>query len=180
MQGGQETRARKRRESLEVRCLRDGTLDVCLDTGAVYSARGGQRTKAMKLKADRGGYLQFQLNRERSRKVGRAEWRRDGKRLKKRFRERRAVLVHRLVKIKAVAVGVGGEHWRQYVTDLPPGVDVNHIEGNRGDNRACKLELQTERINRGRGQMEPEDYAACQPDYDQWEAERGTEPDDEF
>lgn len=29
-------------ESLEVKCLRDGTLDVCLDYGDVYSIRGGR------------------------------------------------------------------------------------------------------------------------------------------
>jgi len=174
-QDGKKTaRPRKGSESLEVRCLRDGTLDVCLETGTVYSARGGQRTKARATREDRHGYLWFQLNRERPKKVGRCERERRGKHVVRRYRERRSVLVHRLVKIKAIAVGMGGDHWRCYVTDLPRGVDVNHIEGNRRDNRACKLELQTERVNRGRGEMQPEDYAAC-TDYDAWEAARSDE-----
>jgi hypothetical protein len=74
------------------------------------------------------------------------------------------VLVHRLVKVKALAVAMGGENWRQYVKPLPPGIDVNHIppgEGipaNRLDNRACMLELQTEAANRSRREMTDEEW----------------------
>lgn len=71
------------------------------------------------------------------------------------------MLVNRLVKIKAIAWALGGQHWRQYVKDLPPGIDVNHI-GARDDNREHMIELQTEGANRRRREMTPEEFEEAQ------------------
>lgn len=139
--------------SLEVRCLRDGSLDVDLDSGRVFSTING-KTRERKLIADKDGYLRFLLNRERSQKRGKPQ--RDGKKL--RYRKSRQVLVNRLVKIKALAVAKGGANWRLYVADLPRGVDVNHL-GPRDDNRSHQLELQTERANRSKKAMTAEEFA---------------------
>lgn len=109
--------------SLEVEALRDGTLDVDLATGLVYGVRGNL-TKQRKLDYDRDGYLYFWLNREKKDRRGKPE--RCRKSNRNRYRRRRVVLVHRLVKIKALAVAKGGRNWRKYVTDLPRGIDVNH------------------------------------------------------
>lgn len=144
-------------ESLEVKCLRDGTLDCDLETGEVFSVKNGQRIKRSLFK-DADGYLFFTLNRERSKKAGKPE--RD-LRGKLRYRHRRSVLVHRLVKIKAIAYGKGGENWREFVTDLPRGVDVNHL-GERDDNRQHKLELQSEAANRAKRKMTNEEWAELQ------------------
>jgi hypothetical protein len=146
-------------ESLEVKCLRDGSLDVCLDCGSVYSVRGSRRIKR-RLYADEDGYLSFTLNREKRKRTGKPE--RDGSR--NRWRKRRNVLVHRLVKIKAIAVAKGGSNWRSFVCDLPRAVDVNHINSIRSDNRAENLELMTERANRLRRPAtdeELEELKAC-------------------
>ncbi len=146
--------------SLEVECLRNGTLDVCLSTGRVFSIKNGKRVEK-KLKLDDDGYLGFYLNRERGHKRGKPsrEVRNGKERL--RYRRRRYVLVNRLVKIKSIAKGKGGKNWRQYVADLPRGVDVNHL-GARSDNRDSMLELQTERANRSRTVMTDEEFAELQ------------------
>jgi hypothetical protein len=145
-------------ESLECQCLRDGTLDVNLTTGEVFSLVGSKR-KRMKFGEDRDGYLHIWLARERSDRRGKPEIEmlRNGKRVK-RYRRRRYVRVNRLVKMKALAVALGGDQWRKYVADLPRGVDVNHT-GARNDNRAHKLTLETERANRTRSEMTPEEQA---------------------
>lgn len=145
------------KESLEVLCFRDGSLDVCLATGEVFGIKNGKRYKK-KLRADKDGYLHFDLNREKKDRRGRPDIeRRNGKEYK-RWRNRRFVRVNRAVKIKAIAVGLGGEHWRQFVKDLPRGIDVNHIKA-RDDNRAMHLELMTERANRnGSEEMTEEEW----------------------
>lgn len=151
-------------EPLEVQCLKDGTLDCCLETGDVFSVRRGKRTK-MRLRTDVDGYLGFSLNRERATKRGKP-WRemRDGKE-RLRYRSRRYVLVNRLIKIKALAVAKGGDNWRSFVSAKPlRGLDVNHI-GKRSDNRNCMLELQTERANRSRSPMTDEEYAELQASF---------------
>lgn len=146
-------------ESLEVKCLRDGTLDVRLSTGVVVGlVRGQWQPKSLRI--DEDGYVGFYLNRERQKKLGKpeVERRRNGK-LCKRYRERRYVFVHRLVKIKAIALAIGGRNWRKFVKDLPLGVDVNHL-GAKDDNRSHMIELATERANRSRDEMTPEEIAA--------------------
>lgn len=151
---GRATSARYKphgRVSLEVECLRDGTLDVDLETGEAFSVRKGVRTKR-RLRTDEDGYKMFYLNRERSDKRGGKEYCRRKKGF--RYRRRRGVFVHRIVKIKAIAIAKGGDqNWRQYVEDLPRGVDVNHWDRNRANNRAGNLELQTELANRSRRAM---------------------------
>lgn len=142
-------------ESLEVRCLRDGSLDCCLETGRVFGLVRGEWVEK-RLRYDADGYLHFDLNRDRKKRVGRPERCRNGR---LRFRERRCVRVNRLVKIKAIAVAKGGSNWRQHVADLPRGVDVNHL-GARDDNRASMLELMTERANRSRTEMNDDEWEA--------------------
>lgn len=149
-----------RKQTLEIECLRDGTLDCDLDTGAVFSVKNGTKTKK-RLKRDADGYLGFFLNREREHKRGTpCREMRNGK-ARLRFRSRRYVLAHRLIKIKALAVAKGGCNWREYVCDLPPGIDVNHI-GAKDDNRASMLELQTERANRNRTEMTDDEWQTLQ------------------
>lgn len=151
-------------ESLEVKCLRDGSLDVNTATGVVYGIRNGERVKK-RLKKDEDGYLGFFLARERDAKRGKPvrEIRCGKERF--RFRNRRYVLVHRLVKIKALAVAKGGKNWRQFVSDAPlRGWDVNHL-GEKDDNRNHMLELQSERANRSRTEMTDEELAQVQSEF---------------
>jgi len=145
-----------RKRTLEVECLRNGTLDVDLETGIVTGFHRGE-WKPKRLKKDDDGYLGFFLNRERKHKRGKPirEVRPNGKE-RHRYRHRRYVLVHRLVKIKAIAAAIGGRNWRSCCKDLPPGIDVNHI-GAKHDNRADMIELQTEGANRRRREMTPEE-----------------------
>src|SRR3990167_4698859 len=143
-------------DSLEVRCLKNGTLDVELMTGKVLGFVRGE-WKEKRLKKDDDGYLGFFLNRERKHKRGKPILEMRNGKERKRWRDRRYVLVNRLVKIKAIAVALGGENWRSFVTALPPGIDVNHI-GARDNNAHGMLELQTEAANRRRREMTPEEY----------------------
>jgi hypothetical protein len=148
-------------ESLEVTCLRNGTLDVRLTTGEVLGfVRGKWIVK--RLKKDDDGYLMFFLNRERKQRRGKPirERRPNGKE-RLRYRDRRCVLVHRLVKIKALAVAKGGRRWREYVADLPRGIDVNH-DGPKDDNRAWRLTMETERANRSNTEMTDEEWDQLQ------------------
>jgi hypothetical protein len=140
----------RRREPLEVECLRDGSLDVDLRTGEVFSVRHGV-PRERKTWAAGNGYIVFGLNRDRP----------DGKISKGdrgRRRVRRTVLVHRLVKIKHLAVARGGRNWRQFVAPLPLGVDVNHIDHHRDHNHSSNLELSTQRANRGQDEMTEQEY----------------------
>ncbi len=149
------------RESLEVKCLKDGTLDVDIETGEVFSVRYGKRFKR-KLEKDEDGYWKFGLNRERKAKRGKpVNERRSNGKTYFRYRSRRTVFVHRLVKIKALAIAKGGRNWQQYVKDLPIGIDVNHLSG-KDNNNHLQLELQTELANRTRTEMSDADYAALQ------------------
>jgi hypothetical protein len=119
----------------------------------------------MKIKIDADGYCHFYLNRERRDRRGKHETeRRSNGVVKKRYRIRRFVSVHRLVKMKAIAIGVGGYEWRLYVKDLPRGVDVNHRDKNRQNNHHMNLALQTENANRSQrelSQEEADQIAAC-------------------
>ena len=148
----------KGKPSLAAECLRDGTIDVDLSTGEVYStAKGGVR-RPMKLRTDPDGYLGFHLNREKKRRVGKPE--RDRHRV--RFRRRQYVQVHRLAYMKKVAIlwsDFHGGHWRDHVQDLPRGVDVDHKDLNRSNNTIANLRLKTEAANRSRREMTAEEAA---------------------
>lgn len=149
---------RSGKDSLECRCLRDGTLDVNLITGTVTSYVSG-KPRAMTLQVDKDGYMHIQLNRERPDRRGKAtEERRHGV-VVKRYRERRYVRVNRLVMMKRLAVKAGGALWREFVKDLPR-VDVNHEDCQRSNNHYRNLTLMTEAANRGKREMTPEEQAA--------------------
>ncbi len=66
---------------------------------------------------------------------------------------KRTVLVHRLVKAKAIAFAVGGKEWRKWVKPLPRCVDVEHLNAKKWDNRNLNLELQDYGTNRPRVHM---------------------------
>lgn len=149
--GRKYARVKLGKDMLEVACLRDGTLDVCLKTGKVYSVWSGVRTERV-LHVDEDGYLGFWLSRER--KDGRGKPDRYGRR-----RIRRYVFVHRLVKIKAIAYAKGGVNWQSFLCNLPHKVDVNHINTIRTDNTADNLELMTEQANRLRRPATDDEYA---------------------
>lgn len=142
--------------TLLLRCLRDGTLDVCLGSGKVYSYAKGARAE-IKLRGDSDGYLVFTLSREVSGSLVRktvSETRKGGKRVQRR-RWRQEVRVHRAVKMKAAAVdkaiaaGNPGS-WREFLDDIPPRVDVDHIDFNKKNNAASNLAFLHESVNRGR------------------------------
>jgi len=147
---------------LEVECLRDGTLDVCLKSGRVYTLLGGER-RELKTREDDDGYLVFDLSRapkapKRGKKTEYVDKLKNGKRITRiRYRRRRRVRVHRLVKLKSLALAKGGIRWRQYANDLPRGTDVNHL-GAKTDNRDCMLCLETEMANRSRREMTDEEW----------------------
>jgi hypothetical protein len=141
---------------LEVECLADGSLDCDLSTGEVFSVRKGV-PRPMAIYPDKDGYLCFSLRRECKPPRGKPEAI-PGKKRRTRFRLRRWVRVNRLIKTKAVAVAKGGRNWRQFLTPLPSGVDVNHIDLRRDNNVADNLELSTEAANRSRREMTDQEY----------------------
>lgn len=148
----------KRRVNLEVLCLRQGSLDVDVLTGEVFSVRRGAHWP-MKLREDKDGYLCFGLNRDSKSRGKACKCKRTGK---VRYRVYRWVRVNRLVKIKAMAIAKGGRNWRKFVADLPLGVDVNHIDTDRQNNNHENLELSTERANRARKELSEEELAKLQ------------------
>lgn len=161
--GQKRSHVPKGRETLECLCLRDGTLDVSLITGEVTTRARG-RYKQVKLSADKDGYLHFNLSRERKDRRGKPEIERRGGKEVKRYRIRRYVRVHRLVKMKDQAIKAShaarSNDWRSYVKNLPRGVDVNHVDFTRDNNANDNLTLQTEAANRGRREMTQEELDA--------------------
>lgn len=151
--------------SLECLCLRDGTLDVDLITGVVTSRVKGRRERVLTLAADKDGYLHVHLSRERPDRRGTPKFERNRKGdVISRHRNRRYVRVHRLVKMKELAVKKGGIDWRPHVKDLPLGVDIDHGDLNRANNHHENLTLKTEAANRGKREMtqeEADEIAAC-------------------
>lgn len=145
----------RRRPSLACRCLRDGSLDVDLRDGKVYSRWQG-RKRLRRLRIERDDYLSFSLNREKSHRRGRSE--RDRRRT--RWRYRMCVMVHRLVMMKKLAVDLGGSKWREYVKDIPPNIDVHHRDGCQWNNGVKNLRLSTDTANRGKREMTPDEAAA--------------------
>jgi hypothetical protein len=139
----------KGRESLAVRCLRDGTLDVCLRSGRVYSFALGKR-KRIKTRIDEDGYEKFTLKRDVSwREKRRAD--RNGRR-----RLSMEVFVHRLVMMKKLAVAKGEARWREHLEDLPGDRDVHHVDG-KTNNVARMLTLEFVSWNRGKADQREEE-----------------------
>ncbi len=126
-------------ESLMVRCLRDGTLDVCLTTGRVFSTARG-RMKRLKTHLDEDGYERFKLNRE-SKTVRKRD--RSGRR-----RERMTVFVHRLLMVKKIAVAANADRWRDIVRDLSGNTDVHHKDHIKTNNVADNLTLELAELHR--------------------------------
>lgn len=150
--------------SLECQCLRDGTLDVDLITGVVTSM-ARNRPRVLTSQPDKDGYLHVNLSRERGDRRGTPKLERNRKgEVIMRHRIRRYVRVHRLVKMKDMAVKKGGVDWRSHVRDLPVGVDIDHGDLNRANNHHENLTLKTEAANRGKREMtqeEADEIAAC-------------------
>ena len=133
--------------------LRNGTLDADLKTGEVFGIRG-----KMTPTADKDGYLRVWLSlpsrRKKADRDGRKRW-------------RQVALVHRIVMMKKKAVEVDPVNWREHVKELPAGIDVNHEDRDRANNRASNLSLQTERHNRHGEDMTPEEEQAIEDYYDE-------------
>lgn len=128
-------------ESLMVRCLRDGTLDVDLRTGRVESWARGDWVRMVKVRVDEDGYEKFTLSRE-SRRVRKKD--RDGRR-----REHMTVFVHRLAMVKKIAVAANPDRWRTVVRDLPGDTDVHHKDHCKQNNAANNLTLELAELHRG-------------------------------
>lgn len=126
-------------ESLMVRCLRDGTLDVCLKTGRVFSTARG-RMKRLKTREDEDGYRKLTLSREsKTRRKKDSSGRR---------REHMTVFIHRLVMVKKIAVAANPDRWRDIVRDLHGGTDVHHKDHNKTNNVADNLTLELAELHR--------------------------------
>ena len=140
-------------ESLMVRCLRDGSLDVCLKTGRVESWARGEWVLFLKVREDEDGYLKFTLSRE-SRRVR-------SKDSGERRREHMTVFVHRLVMVKKIAVAANPERWRDVVRDLHGDTDVHHKDHDKRNNAAKNLTLELAELHRANHHCE-ECYAAVE------------------
>lgn len=127
-------------ESLMVHCLRDGSLDVDLHTGAVWSWRRGDWCRLVKVRTDEDGYIKFTLSRESKTKRKKD---RDGRR-----REHMTVFVHRLVMVKKIAVAANKERWRTVVRDLPGNTEVHHKDLTPAHNWGGNLTLEVSEIHR--------------------------------
>jgi hypothetical protein len=172
------THNRRGGETLARRCLRDGSIDVDLATGVVTSFARYPKGRVLKLTIDEDGYEKFKLCRNVSKRLvrkpdrwGRHRWQMD-------------VFVHRLVRMKATAVkravaeAGDADRWREYVRDLPCGVDVNHIDRDRRNNAAANLRLETEDCNRRGGDMDEEDLRSI-AEFETGDAERWREFEDD-
>lgn len=129
-------------ESLMVRCLRDGSLDVDLETGNVWSWKRGEWCQPVKTRRDEDGYVKFTLSRKAP-KSSRKRPDRDGRR-----REHMTVFVHRLVMVKKIAVAANEERWRTVLRDLPGSTEVHHKDENRQHNAAGNLTLELSEIHK--------------------------------
>lgn len=125
-----------------VRCLRDGSLDVDLETGKVWTWKRGMWCQPIKTRVDEDGYVKFTLSREAP-KSSRKRPDRDGRR-----REHMTVFVHRLVMVKKIAVAANEERWRTVVRDLPGSTEVHHKNEQRDCNWASNLTLELGEVHR--------------------------------
>jgi hypothetical protein len=126
-------------ESLMVRCLRDGSLDVSLATGNVISLTRGRR-RYLATRLDEDGYRKFTLSRE-----SKTKRRKDSS---GRRREHMTVFVHRLVMVKKIAVAANPERWRTVVRDLAGSTEVHHKDENTDNNRGNNLTLELGEVHR--------------------------------
>lgn len=123
-----------------VRCLRDGTLDVDLETGRVESWARGDWVRFLNVREDEDGYLKFTLSRESK---SRRRKDRNGRR-----REHMTVFVHRLVMVKKIAVAANPDRWRTVVRDLHGDTDVHHKDHVRSNNVSDNLTLELAELHR--------------------------------
>ena len=117
--------------SLLCTCLRDGTLDVDLETGEILSLLR-KKPHVITCIPDHSGYLRFYLHRERKtlrRKTVDKRW-------------RQTCGVHRAVLMKKFAVNKSPDNWREFVEDIPPTLHVDHVDRNNQNNAASNLRLQ--------------------------------------
>lgn len=128
--------------SLALRCLQDGTLDIDLDSGEVWSTAKGARAK-IKTRIDEDGYHKFTLCRDVD---GRERRKKDGE---GRRRLKMEVFVHRLCMMKKLAVARGEKRWREHLEDLPGDRDVHHRFG-KDQNHASALTLEYCYLNQTR------------------------------
>ena len=135
-------------KSLMTECVRNGTLDVRCETGEVFTNFGKRRKR--KLRLDRDGYLQFDLQSERKDRRGKVTLIRRGKKLVKRYIRRQLVRVHRLVLAKKLAIEKHGDKWQERFVEIPPTIDVDHIDLDRANNRGKNLRLRLPIPNRQR------------------------------
>lgn len=129
-------------ESLMVRCLRDGSLDVDLETGKVWTWKRGDWCQPVRTRRDEDGYVKFTLSREAP-PSSRKRRDRDGRR-----REHMTVFVHRLVMVKKIAIAANEERWRNVVRDLPGSTEVHHKDEVRHHNWSENLTLELSEIHR--------------------------------
>lgn len=135
--------------------FREGKLDVCLSGQLVTGAKGQPLTMTI----DKDGYWRVTLFKEVQRGEGghMLRVREKGRKERIRYAKRQTAMVSRLVLMKALAVERHGDQWREHLTDLPRGLDVDHIDYNRNNNRRDNLRLETERTNRARKYMSEEE-----------------------
>lgn len=137
--------------SLALRCLQDGTLDIDLETGEVWSMARGERTK-IKTRIDEDGYHKFTLCRDTD---GREKRKMDGD---GRRRLKMEVFVHRLCMMKKLAVAKGEWRWKEHVEDLPGDREVHHRFG-KDRNEATSLMLEYPALNQGKHISLSEEHA---------------------
>lgn len=128
-------------ESLMVRCLADGSLDVGLESGMVWSRKPNGLWRELKVREDEDGYLKFTLSRKAP-KGSRRKPDKDGRR-----REHMTVFVHRLVMVKKIAVAANEKRWQTVVRDLPGSTEVHHKDLTPAHNWASNLTLELSEVH---------------------------------
>lgn len=147
--------SRSKKGTVMYQRLRNGTLDVDLETGEVFGLRG--RKFVVDVTWDGYHRVHLTIKNNRCKPDGRGQ---------RRFRQR--AMVHRIVMMKKLAVEAkGGSRlsWRSFVKELPTGVDVDHEDDDRENNRASNLQLKTYIANRSKRDMTPEEEESIREYY---------------
>lgn len=156
-------RAEPAAKSLVVECIRNGWLDVDVDTAEVVTTF--RRRVVRSVHIDRDGYAGFTLNVERKDKRGKPTIQRTASgKIVKRYRRRQYVMVHRLVLAKKMMVEKHGDNWRAKFFELPLSLDVDHVDTNPGNNAGGNLRLRFPCVNRGWVTLTPEQQAKADAD----------------